>query len=132
MPKLIPIRGSAEIRDPFYRYKMEEVELIKQGPAKMAFTNIDSICGSLKRDPKLLIAYLKKYFASAFEYKNNMALTSIKDLTKDKLQTGIYNYIDKYILCQNQNCHNPETDIMKDKGGDYLVCKACGAKSYVK
>ena len=64
--------------------------------------------------------------------KNNMAMTSIKDLTKEKLQLAVYGFIDRFVLCGNKNCNNPETDMNKDKGGDCLVCKACGSKSYIK
>ena len=79
--QLINIRGTTDIPDAFYRYKMESVIITNQG-VKVAFTNIDSICQSLKRDRNDISKFLKKHFGSAFEYKNGCLLTAKKDISK--------------------------------------------------
>ena len=121
-PKQINIRGVQDIIDPTYRYKMEEVVLVNQG-AKIAFTNIDSICRSLAREATELVKFLKKYFGSSFDYKNNIATTYKNDLTKTLLQTAIYKFIEDNILCKK--CKNPETVLVQDKKKTNMVCKAC-------
>lgn len=126
--KLINISGNTKIDDPFYRYKMESVDISKQG-IKYVFTNIDSISVSLSRDPKELVGFLKKYFGTAFEYKNGIAQTTKKDLTKDELQSAIFNYIENNVLCKK--CKNPETEYMKDKKKNLLCCKACSHKEQI-
>lgn len=124
----INIRGNTEILDPFYRYKMEAVEISKQG-VKFAFLNIDSVCMSLSRDPNHMISFFKKHFGSAFEYKNNIATTTKKDLTKDELQNATFKYIEDNVLCKK--CKNPETEYVKDKKSVSLCCKACSYKQIV-
>jgi translation initiation factor 2 beta subunit (eIF-2beta)/eIF-5 len=119
---MINIRGSTDNPDPFYRYKMESVSLSSQG-VKTAFMNIDSICLSLKRDRNDIIKFLRKYFGSAFEYKNNCLLTTKKDMSKDDLQNAIYKYIEENVLCKK--CRNPETEVVKEKKKDIKRCKAC-------
>ena len=120
--KQINIRGVQDIVDPTYRYKMEEVILVNQG-AKIAFMNIDSICKSLAREVQELMKFLKKYFGSSFDYKNNVATTYKNDLTKISLQTAIYKFIEDNILCKK--CKNPETVLVQNKKKINMVCKAC-------
>jgi len=120
--QLINIRGVADISDSFYRYKMESVVIVNQG-VKIAFTNIDSICQSLKRDRNDILKFLKKYFGSAFEYKNNCLLTAKKDMSKDDLQNAIYRYIEDNVLCKK--CKNPETEIKREKKKNLQICNAC-------
>ena len=126
--KIINVRGTSEITDPFYRYKMESVNIIDQG-IKIVFTNIDSICTSINRTPQQLVSFLKKYYGTSFEYKNNVAWTTKKDLTKNSLQDAIYQFIEQFVLCKNSNCRNPETVITKTKKETYFVCGACSNKS---
>lgn len=118
----INVRGTTEISDPHYRYRMEAVEITKQG-VKFAFTNIDSICTSLSREPNQLVSFFKKYFGSAFEYKNSVATTTKKDLSKNELQNAVFKYIEDFVLCKK--CRNPETEYVKEKKKTLLCCKAC-------
>lgn len=122
---LINVRGVNEQEDPFYRYKMEKIELIKQG-SQFVFTNVDNISLALHREPQQLVSFLKKYFASAFIYKNNVAKSSKTDLTAFSLQEAIYQYIETDVLCKK--CKLPETVVKKDKKKTHICCQACGHK----
>lgn len=122
---LINVRGTEQNNDPFYRYKMEEAMICNQG-SKIAFSNINNICNALHRTPTEMLKFLKKYFGSQFEYKNEMAFTTKKDLTQELLQTAIYAFIQIDVLCEQ--CNNPETEYVKDKKNIYRVCKACSFK----
>lgn len=121
----INIRGLTEINDMFYRYKMDRVDITKQN-TKFVFNNIDSICASLAREPQHMISFLKKHFGSSFEYKNNVATTTKKDLTRDELQNAIFKYIEENVLCKR--CKNPETEYVLGKKRITMVCKACSHK----
>jgi translation initiation factor 2 beta subunit (eIF-2beta)/eIF-5 len=127
-PKLINIRGIVAFDDPFYRYRMEEVVIIKRG-AKNAFINIVCISASLERDTSAIISFLKKLYGAQFEFKDGVALTTKNDLTKEMLQSAIYQYIEENVLCRT--CKNPETNYVKEKKKILLVCKACSAKSEI-
>jgi len=107
---------------------MEPVEITRQG-VKFAFVNIDSVCASLSRDPNHMISFLKKHFGSAFEYKNNIATTTKKDLTKDELQMATFKYIEENVLCKK--CKNPETEYVKEKKKIVLCCKACSHREVI-
>lgn len=127
--KMINIRGldSQKDNDPFYRYKMEEVILVQQS-TKISFNNIDNICKDLDRDPKMLVAYLKKYFKSNLAYKDN-AVQTAKIISKSEMQNAIYSFIDKYVLCNK--CKNPETVFNEEKKKTTLTCKACSFTTIV-
>lgn len=78
---------------------MDALELIKN-KNKYIFTNIDVIAFQLHREPNHIISFLKKTFGVSFDYKNNVAITSKKDLTLIELQQAIYKYIDLFVLCK--------------------------------
>lgn len=124
----INIRGlKTVIDDEFYRYKMEEVNVIQQ-KQKTAIDNIEIICKELERDLVHMLKYLKTYFGISIEYKNNVALTS-KILDKTDLQNAIYKYIDDFVLCRK--CCNPETTLEFKKKSTIMTCKACSFSAVI-
>lgn len=123
--KTINVSGIELNTDPNYRYKMESVDIRNLG-AKIAWTNATSISGSLNRDVPEISKFLKKHFGCQFECKNDMLLTTKKDLTQDTLQNAVYTFIQNNVLC-NQ-CNNPETEYIQDKKKVYTICKACSFK----
>lgn len=117
----INIRGKKEITDPFYRYKMNKVNTIKE-KTKIIFTNIDQIAKDIDRNSADIITYLKKYFGTSFNYSDGKAQTT-KQLTVDELQNAIYEFIEANVLCKK--CSNPETQILEEKNKTIMRCKAC-------
>lgn len=124
--KLTNVRGVSENDDPFYRYKMEEVLIAKEG-VKFSFLNIENICLALNRNPSELVSFLQKHFGAQFELKNGKVLTSKSDLNKLVLQNAIYKFIEHNVLCKT--CKNPETKKIVEKKKTFLVCDACSAKT---
>jgi translation initiation factor 2 beta subunit (eIF-2beta)/eIF-5 len=104
---------------------MESVIITKQG-TKLSFQNIDKISESLSRDPRDIVSFLKKHFATSFDYKIGVATTTKKDLTKPMLQNAVYQYIEDFILCKK--CKLPETFVFTDKKKISIVCNACSFK----
>lgn len=121
-PTIINISGSTPNVDPFFRYKMEEAILTNQG-VTMVFENIDSICGSLDRDPHLMVKFLRKHFGAKTDYKKNTAIIMKRNLLKSDLQDAVHKFIDTFVLCPK--CNNPETTFSEDKAKFKLQCKAC-------
>lgn len=122
---LINIRGLKNQEDPNYRYKMEKVELVKQG-SFFSITNICEISNALNRDPQQLVSFLKKFFGSAFTYKNGVVKCTKADLTYSLLQDALYQFIENNVLCKI--CCLPETILTAEKKKTFIVCQACGHK----
>lgn len=119
----INISGLKDIDDPFYRYKMQKLKISKQ-KNKTIVENIDQICKELYRDPQLLIDYYKKRFGIAIIYKNNIvSITAKFDDLEDKLNKGLHEFIEYYVLCSK--CRLPETKLEKDKNHITLSCDCC-------
>ena len=118
--KLINMNG--DLTDMFYRYKMPQVNIIKQG-AFYAFTNIEELCKKkyLNRNILDIKKYLNKYFSTNWSYKNNNFITSAP-VTQQRLQQSIFDYVNKFICCSV--CNSPETK--KEKDDDINICSACG------
>jgi len=117
------ISGFEDIDDPFYRYKMDKLKITRQ-KNKTIIDNIDKVCKDLHRDPQLLIEFYKKKFGIAMIYKNNILSTTARfDDIDDKLNKGLREFIEYYVLCSK--CRLPETKIEKLKDIVTLSCDCC-------
>lgn len=113
MTKTIPIKKTS---DPFYRYKMQEIEILQIGK-KTQLSNLCNISISLKTKVDNLFKYIFKSLNTMGQLKNKENYQLSGNFTKEQIQTIIYDYIEQFILCKT--CSIPE---IKDK-----VCLACGA-----
>lgn len=121
----------SDVKDPFYRYKMERLQSKIEGKGngiKTVVANLPSVAASLARPP----AYVIKYFGFELGAQTN---TNPKDdrwiingsHEAGKLQTHLDDFIRKFVLCKK--CLNPETDVQIKDGNIYLDCKACGERT---
>lgn len=124
--KLINVRGLKEIDDPFYRYKMEPINIINQRNTD-SITNIGTIAKSLNRSPDMIVDYMKKRLSIAMKYDKKTFTIEVKSITIERAQIAIYEFIEKYVLCQK--CRNPETELSENQKS--FVCKACSHKSVI-
>jgi translation initiation factor 5 len=120
-----------DVKDPFYRYKMERLQSKIEGKGngiKTVVANLPSVAQSLARPP----AYVIKWFGFELGAQTN---TNPKDdrwiingaHEASKLQESLDGFIAKYVLCKS--CKNPETEINIKDGVILLDCKACGQRS---
>ncbi|RVD91596.1 eukaryotic translation initiation factor 5 [Tubulinosema ratisbonensis] len=124
--KKIPVNRN--IKDDFYRYKMQALQIKKEGKTqKIVLINLNEIAKDLKRNPSIILKYFSielgtqaKSEKGAYKINGNFSL--------ELLQSLIYDFIDKYVLCAQ--CNNPETFFLEDKNGNLIrECYACGYKS---
>lgn len=126
MQKKIPVNRN--IKDDFYRYKMPALQIKKEGKSqKTVLVNLTEIAKDLKRNPSVILKYLSiELGAQTKSEKNGYKING--NFSADDLQTLIFDFIDKYVLCLQ--CNNPETFFIEDKNGNLLrECYACGYKS---
>lgn len=102
------------IDDPFYRYKMEKIEVSIRNK-KTVLNNLKTICNTLKTEEKILFRFITKNLNTFGSSESDTYFISGVFESK-KIQEVIYNFIDKYILCKK--CKFPEIS----EG----ICKACG------
>lgn len=114
----IPISGLQEINDPFYRYTMDRMNLIKNGSFYL-IDNLPAICKELDRDDKLLVKYFNLKFNVSFVYKNGILRTQ-RDIKLNDYEEALCEFIEYFVLCPR--CKLPET-ILESKC--VLKCKAC-------
>lgn len=126
----VNIQGNDDIDDPFYRYKMAKLNVIKQR-TKTIIDNLNEVAKDLDRDPKLIADYFKKKFNVSLIFKNGVLSTSAT-LSYDQFSTALRDFIEIYVLCQS--CKFPETTltINKNKDGIILICKCCPNNTYRK
>ena len=132
---LITVRGLTEIIDPYYRYKMEPVNVIQQ-KGKLLVTNITDIAKNLSTDKnsanvktKMIIEFFKTKFSTSITYKDINKL-EIKGVTRDDLQNAVYEFIEYFVLCPS--CQNPETLLFKENSNIYMKCQACSHNDKLK
>lgn len=114
----INITGLEDIDDPFYRYKMDRLRIIRQ-KNKTVIENINKVCKDLKVQPALLVDFYKKKLGISMVYKDNILSTTAN--IEDKVFCHYLRvFIEEYILCSK--CRLPETTLEKTKDKLVLTC----------
>lgn len=122
-----------DIKDPFYRYKMESLQSKIEGKGngiKTVIVNLTSVANSLARPP----AHVIKYFGFELGAQTNTSPNDDRWIINgahdaNKLQEYLDGFITKFVLCKK--CKNPETEVNIKDGNITLDCKACGKISEV-
>ncbi|RDL30163.1 Uncharacterized protein BP5553_10441 [Venustampulla echinocandica] len=123
----------SDIKDPFYRYKMERLQSKIEGKGngiKTVIVNLSSVAQSLARPGSYVIKYFG--FELGAQTNNNPAddrwiINGAHEASK--LQDYLVGFINKFVLCKK--CKNPETEVVIKDGSIVLDCKACGERSDV-
>lgn len=123
----------SDVKDPFYRYKMERLQSKIEGKGngiKTVIVNLSSVAASLARPG----AYVIKYFGFELGAQTNTNPADDRWIINgaheaSKLQDYLDGFINKFVLCKK--CKNPETDVVIKDGRILLDCKACGVRSDV-
>jgi len=131
MASLLNIRS--DVKDPFYRYKMERLQSKIEGKGngiKTVIVNLSSVAQSLARPG----AYVIKYFGFELGAQTNSNPADDRWIINgahdaSKLQEYLNGFINKFVLCKK--CKNPETEVVIKDGHIVLDCKACGQRSDV-
>jgi hypothetical protein len=105
--------GSNSVDDKFYRYKRSVINVSYKntGGGQTVIDNLDKISHDIQTKPNHIIRYLKKQLNVSCN--DNIIHATI---TKEKLETELDNFIDKFLICPN--CKLPEIKIN--------FCAACG------
>ncbi|PBP18682.1 eukaryotic translation initiation factor 5 [Diplocarpon rosae] len=123
----------SDVKDPFYRYKMEKLQSKIEGKGngiKTVIVNLSSVANSLARPG----GYVIKYFGFELGAQTNSNPTDDRWIINgaheaSKLQDYLDGFINKFVLCKK--CKNPETEVVIKDGHIVLDCKACGQRSDV-
>jgi translation initiation factor 5 len=122
-----------DVKDDFYRYKMERLQTKIEGKGngiKTVIVNLSTVAQSLARPG----SYLIKYFGFELGAQTNLDPPDDRWIINgaheaSKLQDHLDGFINKFVLCKK--CKNPETDVVIKDGHIVLDCKACGQRSDV-
>ncbi|KAG4438836.1 hypothetical protein IFR05_005676 [Cadophora sp. M221] len=123
----------SDVKDPFYRYKMEKLQSKIEGKGngiKTVIVNLSSVANSLARPG----AFVIKYFGFELGAQTNSNPADDRWIINgaheaSKLQDYLDGFINKFVLCKK--CKNPETEVVIKDGHIVLDCKACGQRSDV-
>lgn len=106
---MIPINRKSA--DPFYRYKMPPLHVIregKQGNPRSIIMNFLPVCDSLRRSPELIKQFFIYQLSVQIKMKNDKLVIN-GEIKGDILQDILYQFIDLLLICRQ--CDNPETSI---------------------
>lgn len=125
----INIQGQNNIDDPFYRYKMEKLNIINQ-KNKTVIDNLKKVCDDLGVDPTLLYSFFKKKFSISMNMDKNFILSTAAKLSYGDFEKALREFIDIYVLC-NQ-CKLPELTIVVEKDKMSRTCRSCSFIDCIK
>jgi len=110
--------------DPFYRYKMEPLDLTvtRKNGGTCIVKNTDAVVTSLARDPK----QIAKYFSGVLKrpvkvVKGCWTFSGVVNVAN--LQEILQKYINAFVLCGT--CGNPETKMSEKL--TKMKCAGCGS-----
>ncbi len=119
------IQGVDDIIDPFYRYKMQPLNVIQQ-KNKTVIDNINKVASDLDRTPEMICSYFKKKFSTSMVLKDGVLSTTAK-LSYHDFEKVLREFIEEWVLCPK--CKLPELVLSENKGKTIMTCKSC---SHVK
>jgi translation initiation factor 5 len=114
-----------DTKDPHYRYKMPKLTTKIEGSGngiKTVLTNMTAVAKALGRPPSYPTKYFGIELGALVAFGNDFTVNGQHD--SDKLQTLLYGFIRKFVLCAK--CKNPETHLTIDKNIIKQKCIACG------
>lgn len=123
------IQGINNIDDPFYRYKMEKLNVIAQ-KNKTVISNIKKVCDDLAVNPEMLYKFFKKRFSISMNMDKQYILSTSKQITYDEFEKVLREFIEKYVLCRQ--CNLPELSYNNEKNKIIRICKSCSFTDSIK
>ena len=110
-----------DVKDAFYRYKMEKIQSKIEGKGngiKTVIVNLHNVADQLARPPN----YVIKYFGFELGAQTNIDPKDDRWIVNgaheaSKLQDHLDGFINKFVLCKD--CKNPET-VVNIKDGDII------------
>jgi len=115
------IQGLDNIIDPFYRYKMQKLNVVQQ-KNKTVIDNINKVSADLEREPELIYNYFKKKLSISMNMKDGVLSTAAK-LSYNDFEKVLREFIDEYVLCPK--CKLPELVLTENKSKYLMTCKSC-------
>ncbi|MHA1409286.1 MAG: translation initiation factor IF-2 subunit beta [Candidatus Odinarchaeia archaeon] len=91
--------------------------------------NFHEISVKLDREENVILKFIARELATAGTVDGPQAIFQGK-FTRDSLNRIIERYTKTYVICPE--CGKPDTEIVKSDRYQFLVCKACGARTSVK
>lgn len=125
----INIQGHDDIDDPYYRYKMQKLNVVHQ-KNKTIIDNIEKVCSDIKVEPKILYSFFKKKFSVSMNLDKSSILSTTAKISYSDFEKVLREFIEEYVLCKN--CKLPELEIKFDKNKISRSCKSCSFKESIK
>lgn len=117
-----------EIEEGSDRFQIPRIDSLIQGNQTI-IRNFSQIAEALRRDPKHLLKYLTREFATPGGFDGTRATFQSKILLR-LMEKKLESYVKGYVLCKE--CKKPDTKLIREDRITFLKCDACGAKSSVK
>ncbi|MEM5798068.1 MAG: translation initiation factor IF-2 subunit beta [Candidatus Aenigmatarchaeota archaeon] len=109
------------------RFEIPKASIQTSG-AKTIITNFLDIAGMLRRPKEHILKFMLKELATKGEIVNQR-LVVLGNFSLDTVNKKIELYVKKYVICKE--CGKPDTRLIKERGYEFIVCEACGARHSV-
>ena len=110
------------------RFQIPKIDSILQGNQTI-IRNFSQIAEALRRNPKHLLKYLTREFATPGGFDGTRATFQSK-IPYRLMERKLESYVKEYVLCKE--CKKPDTKMVREDRITFLKCDACGAKSPAK
>ena len=123
------IQGINDIDDPFYRYKMQKLNVVHQ-KNKTIVDNIEKVCLDIAVPPQMLYSFFKKKFSVSMNLDKKGILSTTSKITYIDFEKALREFIEEYVICKS--CKLPELEIDNQKNKINRICKSCSFSDSIK
>ncbi|RLJ08511.1 MAG: translation initiation factor IF-2 subunit beta [Candidatus Aenigmatarchaeota archaeon] len=109
------------------RFEIPKAQIQYAG-AKTILLNFLEIADKLRRPKEHFQKFMLKELATKGELAGQR-LILLGNFSQETVNRKIEAYVKKYVLCRE--CGKPDTRLLKERGYEFIVCEACGAKHSV-
>eukprot|EP01129_Flabellula_baltica_P005286 TRINITY_DN18_c0_g1_i1.p1 TRINITY_DN18_c0_g1~~TRINITY_DN18_c0_g1_i1.p1 ORF type:complete len:238 (-),score=55.54 TRINITY_DN18_c0_g1_i1:88-753(-) len=101
----------------------------RMGSTKVVWTNFNSNCESIKRQPQHVLDFMLAELGTTGSIAQDNKLVMRGRFQSKQLENLLLKYIGEYVTCST--CGSPETQLKKDNRILFKVCESCGSSTAV-
>ena len=110
------------------RFELPEIKSHLSGN-KTIISNLEQIAKILRREVSHFFKFMLRELATTGDVLESEYIF-VGKFRNEFLQKKIEKYAKEFVFCEQ--CHKPDTHLVREAAADFIVCEACGAKASVR
>ncbi len=96
---------------------------------KTVISNFQQIANDLGREVSMMVKFILRELATPGTMRGGSLIIGSK-VPASRVNEKIEQFARQYVICED--CGKPETKLIKEGGGTFIKCNACGSKHIIR